>query len=110
MLCWGDKNIFARLCTKNAGRSYAQRWGGGAYFSPSLTFLLPLPTFLHSSTIFPSLLSLPPSDKLSPLEVELKYNSPDANEWYVRVSIVSNPDMLDLEVSKKIVSGLVFTL
>ena len=28
----------------------------------------------------------------------------DAHDWYVRVSIVSNPDKLDLEVSNKIVS------
>ena len=32
--------------------------------------------------------------------MELKYNSPDTHEWYARVS---NADMLDLEVSKKIV-------
>ena len=35
-------------------------------------------------------------DKLSSLEVELKYNSPDIHEWYVQVSIISTSGSLTL--------------
>ena len=61
------------------------------------------PPYPNSSTS-----SLPPLEKLSPLEVELKYRSPDAPDWYVRASIISNPEALDLETSKKIVSVCVY--
>ena len=52
---------------------------------PSALTPLSLPpySFIHSPALLPSsppFLSLPPSDKLSPLEVELKYNSPDTHE------------------------------
>lgn len=44
-----------------------------------------------------------PDNKLSPLEVELKYSCPDASEWYVRVLPVVNPDLVDIEETKMMV-------
>ena len=41
-------------------------------------------------------------DKLSALEKELKYNSPDAEQWTFRIYSVSNPDSMEAEANKRI--------
>ena len=45
-----------------------------------------------------------PDDRLSPIERELKYSHPDADQWFVTVQLVMNPDILPLEEAKAIVS------
>ena len=44
-----------------------------------------------------------PEDKLSPIEMELKYRMPDADKWYIRIYPVMNPDLLNLEETKLMV-------
>ncbi len=41
-------------------------------------------------------------DKLSMLEKELKYNSPDAEQWSFRIYSVGNPDAVEAEANKRI--------
>ena len=42
-------------------------------------------------------------DKLSTLEKEIKYNSPDADEWSFRIYSVNNPDCVEMEANKRII-------
>lgn len=44
-----------------------------------------------------------PEDKLNPLEVELKYNIPEANGWIIRLLSVGNPDSLNFTESWSII-------
>jgi hypothetical protein len=43
-----------------------------------------------------------PENKLNPLELELKYHTPDAEGWYVRLIAVRNSEKLNLEQAKMI--------
>ena len=41
-------------------------------------------------------------DKLNMLEREIKYNSPDADQWSFRIYSVSNPDAVEAEANQRI--------
>lgn len=41
-------------------------------------------------------------EKLNLLEKELKYNSPDADQWSFRIYSVNNPDQVEPEANKRI--------
>ena len=41
-------------------------------------------------------------NKLNPLEKEIKFNSPDADQWYFRMYSVGSPDLLEVEANKRI--------
>lgn len=42
-------------------------------------------------------------DKLGMLEKEIKYNSPDADQWTFRIYSVSNADSMEVEANKRII-------